>query len=313
MVEFPVPTIRRGHSVLVSVALDATLYAPMLGEREFDVALECYGRLVPRERWRLFKIAENPIWDRVDRPIQPASLSRGSHPLAFLDTVRERIRLGRPVEFKIWDREDVNSWSLSCCQLAADDERHAFYRLLAPRTADHADIERFIRELASSVQITSGHGGYCFTYNFMQRNLAFSEIYKYAWRYWGIDVEYLNATLPLMNAHIKGVHWLTFLGEQFVRDRSLDQALGASSSRCVTTEVNGGLLLRLGEAPVVGDRNRPSGELGPYFDLGQALAPLMFETVPEFPGTFAEKSNTLAWARRFADAVHYGAAAIVSR
>jgi hypothetical protein len=303
MAEFPIPTIRLSHSVLVSVSLDATFYVRELGEQEFDIALDCYKRLVPQEEWQWFKIAENPIWDRVDRPIQPASLRHGSHPFAFLDSVRDRIRLGRPVEFKIWDRKEADSWSFSCCQLASNDERHAFYRFLAPRAVDHCLIEQVIRELTALLPATSAHGGHCFTYNFTQRGTAFAEIYKYAWRYWGIDVEYLNATLPLMDTHIKGVHWLTFLGKPFFRDHLVEQDASALSSCCQLSEVNGGLLLRLGEAPVVGDRNRPHGELGPYFEVGRVLAPLMFENVPEFPGTFALNHNTLAWVRRFADAV----------
>jgi len=158
--------------------------------------------------------------------------------------------------------------------------------------------------IADNVELLSGHGGPCFVYDPRLQEGAFDAIYALSRRYWGVDVESLNGTLPLSASGIKGVNWITMVGNAWVSEPKFATGIaGLHGVPNVSVEQKRhGVVLTAGPAPVAGDQNFPDPSLDPYFAVGQALAPLHLSKHPDFPGeAFIRNRNTVGWIRRFVD------------
>jgi hypothetical protein len=154
------------------------------------------------------------------------------------------------------------------------------------------------------VQVYSGHGGLAFTYDPWLKEGALDLVYALSRRYWGIDVEDLNDTLPLMKNAIKGVNWITVIGSSFLRAPKIQAALSAliTGLNVTVDECRHGDVIVAGRQPALGDQHRPDLSLEPYYAVASALAPLFLEVHPDFPSErFVTNGNTVGWIRRFID------------
>ena len=175
-------------------------------------------------------------------------------------------------------------------------------RIGVPLATDPAVLRRFADAIAENVEFYSGHGGLAFTYDPWYINSAFDYIYARARRFWGIDVESMNGTLPLMRTAIKGVSWLTLLGRRF----PMDAAAAARIARLrdvpgiVLEPRRHGVIVVAGSEPTAADQHRPDRGLEHYVEVAQAFAPLFLDAHPDFPGErFVANGNTTGWLRRF--------------
>lgn len=307
------PLCSRKGAYVRDLLLDLTVYLGSIDVAQLDALVAWYRGFCPRERQSQYIIEENTIWDSIARPVLLTNLGRAAAQAGqrwpFLAPVRQRIDDGRRYYLQLWDGAPTASWSLCIRAMHRQDTGlHGFVRLMLPVDADVELLHRAALDWSDMLDITSGHGGLSFTYDPWSIDAAFDSIYALARRFWGVDIEHLNGTLPLMKDHIKGVGWLTVVGKPLRERPDLDEGLSAFALRGNVRfdPRSQATVIRIGDEPVVADQNRPDGSLDAYEALAQALAPVFLEEHPDFPGdAFEQNANTLAWVRRFLEPAHW--------
>lgn len=298
--------------IVAKVMQDLTVYLAGPTEQELEYLISLYEQLCPKERQKKYKIAELPYWVPLAQP-QLTQSGRAAQangiPRPYLEPVRRRIREGRAFEIQFWDGhtlDDPNgSWSFACRRLhLRKTGHHTFVRFMMPLQSDLEVLKKLAMGIANYVALHSGHGGLTFTYDPWMKDVAFDMFYAQSRRYWGVDIEDLNATLPLMKKGIKGVSWITMIGSTFLAEPGVASALNMLASRpdvMVESRQLAAVLLA-GPQPVAGDQHRADATLAPYVAIAKALKPLFLPAHPDFAGErFASNGNTLGWLHRFID------------
>lgn len=294
------------------VMLDLSVYLVGPSETELEFLLDLYDRVCPKNFQVRYTIAELGFWPPIAQPVLTASgraAAKAGVSRPYFEPVRKRIRDGRAFEAAFWDGRPIEdpdgSWSFGCRRIhLRSTGLHAFVRVLAPIDTDYHILRAAALEIADNVELHSGHGGLAFGYDTWLKEAAFDRIYAQARRFWGVDVEDLNGTLPLMKSHIKGVNWLTLVGASFASDPEIEQSMGALASApdVAVERKRFGAVIVAGPNPVVGDQNQVDGSLDPYYAVAHALQPLFLRSHPDFPGAgFISNVNTVGWIRRFVD------------
>lgn len=301
------------RSVVGKITLDISVYLRGPTIRELDYLVDLYSRICPPDRFVKYKISELECWTLIAKPDLTMSgrdaLSKGTN-RPFLEPVKNRIRNGRAFEIRFWDGIEIDepegSWSFTCRRIHLKSKGlFSFVRLLIPLSEDPEILRSVSISILENVEIYSGHGGLVFVYDPWLKGYAFDHIYIKARRYWGVDVEDLNATLALMSKGIKGINWITLLGNSLSNEDSESDIKKAlfeiSSIPGVDIEKRkNGSMLTIGVKPVIGDQNHPDVALNPYFSVAKKLKNLYVTTHPDFGGKkFIENGNTLGWIRRF--------------
>lgn len=293
--KFPIKPVIEDEQRLVDVALDITLYSNEITMDELQFVVSEYQRLCPRGRIKRYKNAERTIWGRFD----PDNANE------VFKNVKKRLDGGRHAEVGLWDGEMEESWSLRCHRLPVKKGKpeQGFYRILMPKSTSPQLMLSIATAIGGGVKFQSGHGGYSFTYDGYFKEDSFEYIYPLARRYWGIDVEDINNTLPLMNKGIKCVNWLTLVGRAFLKklEWSTQDELLVDAKGVAEKALTHGRLIVAGEEPTIGDRNRRGKGLQQYFDVAKVVAPVQIKSHPEFDGQFSEEENTFAWFLRFTE------------
>jgi hypothetical protein len=168
--------------------------------------------------------------------------------------------------------------------LMADEEDHVgAARVMLPIEAVSESADAFADLAAGLVRkldFDSGHGGYALNWDpegDMDQE-AKQKMYFIGKRFPGIDLSDIDTTLidmiRLESPAIKCVNWLTLLGKE------LSTAVGGVVSvreslppECTVHELATGMLIRAGEKPDIGDRNRGGEPLKSYHSVGRLLAP----------------------------------------
>ncbi|MFE0018413.1 type VI immunity family protein [Mesorhizobium sp. NPDC059054] len=301
-----------GDEVALKVMLDLTVYLEGPTERDFEFLLDLYESVCPPTRLREFKIAELPLWSSLAQPIltmhgRAAAAAGIRRP--YFEPVRERIRQGRAFEAQYWDGQEIDvlsgSWSLNCRRIHLRSEGlFTFARLLLPLDTELDVLVSTAVAIAENVPLHSGHGGLAFVYEPLLLDDAFDAIYSRARRFWGVDIEHMNGTLPLTKDGIKGVNWITLVGNAFALKPDIRTTLASLRDvpSVTTTRHKQAYVLIAGDCPSACDRNRPDASDVPYVAVANALAPLFLTGHPDFPGErFAASGNTMGWIRRFFD------------
>lgn len=183
---------------------------------------------------------------------------------------------------------------------ASEPDMASFYRFEFGWHADPDLVRSLALDLMEEIQFLSGYGGY-----FLQgrpgtrHTIPSSErVYALAQRYLGCDVQDLDCTAEVMKTGYKCLSWLTALGACW--QERFGQAL-SDAKRAAFAHVDrpSGVLLELGSAPTLGDRNRRD-DLSVYQAVAQALLPLQVRKHGAFWGTRWTPENTMAWLYRFA-------------
>jgi hypothetical protein len=292
--------------------LDLTAYLVGPSEQELDYLTNLYESIAPPDRLVKYTIAELQYWPTIAQPDLTASgraAAAAGIKRPYLEPVRRRIRDGRAFGAQFWDGRRIDdpegSWSFSCQRIhLRSTGLHAFVRFLVPLQTDHQVLRAAALAIADNVELYSGHGGLAFVYDPGLTEDALDAIYAQARRFWGIDVEDLTDTLPLMTKAIKGVNWITLISSQFASAPGIPAALDdlARAPDVTVEKRRHAVVLVAGQRPVVGDQHRPDPGLDSYYAVARALKPLFLEAHPDFPGErFAEGANTVGWIRRFVE------------
>jgi hypothetical protein len=299
--------------VALKVALDLTIYLVGPSEDEFERLTDIYERLCLPDRRLKYTIGELDYWPDIAYPDltdsgREAAAAGIRRP--FFAPVRLRLRHGRSFEAGIWDGRSIKdvdgSWNFRCCgQRLSKTGLHSYVRIVIPWQADPRILLLAARAIADTAAFYSGHGGLAFAYDPWVKEGAFDQVYALARRFWGVDVEDMSETLPLMKDGIKGVNWITLLGPRLESKGSAEQIeagldnLVGEPNLSIERRAHGTLLFA-GPEPVVGDQHRSDRNLAPYYAIARALSPLIIADHPDFPGErFAENGNTVGWIRRF--------------
>jgi len=279
---------------LVGLELDLTIYSKAVVLEEVKAAFNAYRQVCPADRLLSCKTERSDFWDQIDP----------NHPDTSLDRAAERLaRRKKRFQAGLWDRNKVDSWSFQCQRLPLEPGQPelSFYRALLPAQTAPELLHKLATDLGGAIDYLSGHGGFCFVYDPFREGIAFSVIYRMAKRYLAIDVENLNLTIMGVREAIKGVNWLTLVGDPFLNNPRVQANLAdlARTPSIAQTPVGPGMLLTAGDHPILGDRENPEPELDLYAQVSRALEPVQMKHHPDFSGTFFEQGDTMAWFRRF--------------
>jgi hypothetical protein len=312
------PVFPQGQPPIVP-ALDLTLYPADLSEPDFEALLNLYRSIAPPNRRTRWKLAEHVLYQPYDEAGRSKEVRSAGSGVRSLDAglrtpdagrllspemarFRQRVAEGWRAEFHLWDGQPTDSWSFHCYRIPKTRESPpaAFYRFLIPTSADPTHLRRVAEAVAEGLPMLSGHGGYVLLYDGTRLAGSFDRIYPLARRYWGPDVEHLNSTIRLMRGGIKGISWLTLIGQDFlekVGGRAPLEALADGETR--VTVGRGGVLIVAGPVPDWLDQNRPGPEMSRYQRIARALERVFLPAFPDLPGRFAAEGNSAAWFRRF--------------
>jgi hypothetical protein len=190
------------------------------------------------------------------------------------------------------------------------DTRWSFIRATFPVQsflADPLSFVRLVKGWADRLPVVHGYGGFALNESVVdgkrQRNSRY--VFAVAQRFPGLEVEDTLGTAMKCIDWIKGVNWLTLLGEDFVQQLGgVDQLRSKLGPDIHLYPIaSGGQIIQAGDRPGVGDVN--AGERLPaYRDVARILKPIRAITHPalgfsEF-GSFGE-TGTEKWLRRFDD------------
>ena len=305
------PLIISGH-VAAKVMLDLTIYLTGPSEAELEYLIDLYEYVCPFDRMVKYRITEVEFWQLLDPLVLTAS-GRAAEAAGirrpYIEPVRKRIRDGRAFDLQFWDGNSIDdfneSWSFSCRRIhKRSTGLHTFLRFLIPLKADYNILQKIAFAIADKVGIYSGHGGLVFVYDPWYKESALDNIYAQARRFWGVDVEDMNRTLPLMKNHIKGVNWITMIGQSFIARPEIRSTLDhlMHTQNVAVEQMANATVLVAGPTPIVGDQHRVDHSLDPYYSVAEALKPLFLDMHPDFSSErFVKNSNTLGWIRRFID------------
>jgi hypothetical protein len=283
---------RRGE-VIATTGLGVTLYfgaSPTLDE--ILAAYIAFRHLAPDDTKWLVKNVRGAVFELLER-----------------EDVRQLRRLLRDQDRRrdegliLWDGSVVPGWSL-CMRgvVAPDDARRpiaSFCQVLMPFCSPPAILRSLAAELAETLPLLSGHGGYTTTFEARLKSRAFDRIFGWAKRYRGLEVEDLNVTLGYVLDGIKGANWLTLVGDKIWQRLPLS-ATDAISTVAEIERHGGSRLIAAGTAPSLTDRNR--GEFpDSYAAVERILAPIKIADHGDFSGRFREDGSTKAWLSRLLD------------
>jgi hypothetical protein len=282
--------LHRGH-FLCGVVPVLTIYLkdPPTGDLASS-ALTVYRELCPSAKQEFVSGTQAPAFAK-------ATSNAGR---AILDSHLERMNLRKDEGVTVWDGESEESWSFSIQGVPPDANgaRASFCHVLFPNDVEPSLILQVTTSLGEALPFLSGHAGLTSVFSATYKHEAFDQIYAWAKRYPGLEVEDLNVTLPYVTQGIKGANWLTLVGGGL-----WSGILEATTSRpnfssgIVQRQTAHGVVLRAGEVPVLGDRNHADWvEL--YVEVERALVSSKIKRHGEFAGRFERESATLGWLNR---------------
>jgi hypothetical protein len=153
-------------------------------------------------------------------------------------------------------------------------------------------------ELSAGLPFNSGHAGLSFQYFSGSRLGTEAAVRALGFRYPGLDIPDANTSTTL-GTRVKGVHWLTFLGQPVLGELGGAAGLRArlhSADTSVQELEDGRAVVTLGPWPEAGDTER--GHLLPaYRELALVLEPWLDQGRRPVGGFTAEDMRR--WERRF--------------
>ncbi|WP_157269372.1 type VI immunity family protein [Azohydromonas aeria] len=286
---------RIGDEWVCGIALDLTLYLD--GRPTQDVArraLDAYLAVCPRDRACQVMLGDVGLWDEYEG--KPA-------PEVFENYVS---RFGTPGHWvlKVWDgREDECSWSFTLHGLRRVDDRSAasFCEILLPPDAAPEILHGLARSLIEVFpNLLSGHGGFAATFNPWHKEEAFDQIFAWSKRYWGLDVQDLNRTLPEVLGGLKGTNWLTLIGPKWwnrLEPTPLPEC--PAPGPCIAgRSPSGARLVMTAPEPSLLDRHG-SESAAPYAAVEAWISKVRVPLHDEFAGLFEARAATWQWLHRF--------------
>jgi len=295
---------------IVSVAFAISLYTDRLFSSIPDAVLkwqEAFLRLCPAERLK-FYATENM---KKHKPVSKRVFGMLEGWLAAGAASREYIAL------ELQDSEVFNASPHSLMKVlggeagsTAHAKKHA--NLVFMGFPGGWGLERtdellgLVKELCTEFPFRSGHAGFCFLCSRYEEGLSQTHAWEKSMRHRGIDIfDAVNDIIAAGQDGLKGVGWLTMLGESLVEELGGGEKIGKDVSKPVEVlRVGNGVLLKAGPRPEIGDTNRRD-DLPAYKQVYRAVAPLVERAVSRSKSLNLDgsdyKERTLDWLRRFSD------------
>lgn len=119
-------------------------------------------------------------------------------------------------------------------------------------------------------------------------------------RFPGLEIDYPAKHLVWVRAGIKGVNWLTILGDNMLeRDGGRDGLCAALPPTASVHEYRGGVIVQASPAPLIGDRSRGI-DVDAYRPVARALAPIRISMHSGVHGTEGlDRARFERWLARF--------------
>jgi hypothetical protein len=118
-------------------------------------------------------------------------------------------------------------------------------------------------------------------------------------RFPGLEIDYPVSHLIWVRAGIKGVNWLTILGDgEIARFGGLGALKAALPSTATVHAYNGGVMIQASPMPQIGDRNRQI-DVDDYRKVAVALKPLRISTHSSVGGGGFDRERFERWLARF--------------
>jgi hypothetical protein len=166
------------------------------------------------------------------------------------------------------------------------------------------DMLQFFLDACARFPFRSARAGYAFEWSRYAGSVSQPHVWLMSMRHRGLDIAWpsLEGSTAKRDS-IRGIGWLTALGEEFLERLGGRARLKAQVKGPVELiEVNGGVVLKAGPAPQFGD-TEANDYLPAYQQVYRALLPLIEPMVERHPSFSLRKDrypNTEAWIRRYA-------------
>lgn len=301
MLRYPISAmvLRKDHDVTVCQAtLGLTVYL-----RDGDVwsrggaaqLLDAFLDRAPVDRLQHFTTSLLTDW----RPVSSGGIRTLRDALASWSWINPRPR--HFFSFQLTD--DVGAPSVGFSYQEIDEQRAAraaLVELTLPQDFDPGQLFQLALELTHLGPFYCGVGGLMARWNEYWKSTAFLQIYKWARRYRGLDVQDPQEMAWHATTGIAGVNWLTLIGNELTPAAPLDhQQLREQrwTGDVSVIDAAHGLVVRAGAAPTGGDVNAleyPSV----YSEVARHLSPWVVANPPQYWGDFWNNKDTLAYIRR---------------
>lgn len=211
-----------------------------------------------------------------------------------------------PIRHLFWIRlaQDIGAPALAFHYTEVDParaDRSAVIELTFPQGFDRETLISFVRAIVETGPVHSIIGGLVLRWDDRHRVHAFSQLYRWASRYVGFDIQQAEEMAFHTPRALPGSNWLTYVGPDVAGATVLDlDALVEQPFKhgVVAERLDEGVLVRAGSGPVQGDLNRLNIPYA-YCEAAKALERAYDKDPPTFWGRFAALEETPLWFRRF--------------
>ena len=295
---------------LVSLTFGLSLYTDVLLSTVPDAVLACYEKflsLCPADQLKFYgtenmsrhKPVDKRVLNMLKTWLKPGAPPR-KHIALELKDGDDMVSAPR-FKFQVWGNEKGSTGyaaqNANLVSMAFPPEWGL------QRTEQMYDL---VKELCGVFPFRSGNAGFCFECSRYEKEASQSHAWKKSMRHRGIDIfVFSNDTISTGHDGVKGVNWITCLGDQHVTELGGNAKIRKALSDAVELiPVPGGLLLKAGPVPRLGDTNRREF-LDAYKAVYKLIAPLGERAITRYPplalGGGDPWENTLPWLKRLAD------------
>jgi hypothetical protein len=256
--------------------------------------LRFFLKRAPVDSLRWFTTSALPDWHKVG--------VNSAHALADHLSLWTLNRPRHLFSFRLVDDNFAPSLAFSYREIdTARVPRTGVLEVVWPESHDSQELFQFAIEVADKWPFLSAVGGYVAVWNPHEKATAFWSAYEWCRRYLGLDVQDADAMAYRATTFLPGANWLTLIGNSLAAARSIDPSVLAAhvwKNPIKVIPMAHGVLLRAGELPTLGDRNRLEYPAA-YAEVARHLTAHIVVEPPEYYGGFAEHKNTVKWIRRF--------------
>jgi hypothetical protein len=217
-----------------------------------------------------------------------------------LPDLRKHARWG----YSFGDGRNSDSWKLMFHGYfpVSEKGKTSFYWFEFDWQVNPTKFLEFVNSVMSIVTCMSGYGGFMFQYHPTLVRSSYNQIFVWARRYWGVEVQDIDVTSNYMGSAYKCVNWITIVGER-LREQNPEAIEQAKRVAYGHHQASGGMVFQASHVPELGDRNR-SESLPGYVLLAEALRPIQAFDHREFAegsGSRWTQDASNAWLRRLTD------------
>jgi hypothetical protein len=180
-----------------------------------------------------------------------------------------------------------------------EQQRASYIRVRCPMNVQAEFLKELSFRVFEALPWCFGTAGYLFNYTLGKKDISFDQIWAWARRFWGVEVnDTESASWDALNG-VLNVNWLTFLGQELLNEKlpTLNWG-GPFTQRIKVFQLAHGLAAQAGPQPIIGDLNLME-DLSAYKNVARLLEPALATECSSFQGMFSDHGSTMAWRRRY--------------